>query len=148
MSDRGRSDHVTVSDAITGVGFFGTVLLGFVFPFAVGIGVTYRLLPFGGVRSWVHGWRGVLGTIVIFLLWFFGTYITDALVDVLFSMSSHKVLKKLVSEVVSFVFLMGLIALAFSRWEAMALSSLITEVLTILISLLVIHAVDAADKHD
>lgn len=136
----------TISDVIVGVGFFPSVLMVLVLPFGAGIGMTFRMISDSGVRSWAHGWSGVASATGIFLVWFFGTYITDGLVDALIDKHKHKVINEIVSEGVDFIFVTGLMLLTFDRWESAALSSVIAIALTFLIALIIDHLLDDSPK--
>ncbi|BDR53025.1 hypothetical protein KIM372_09320 [Bombiscardovia nodaiensis] len=138
-----EEDQWTPSDIVVGVGFFGSILLGQVLPFAVGIAVVARWLPCGAVRAWAHGWAEVLGAIVLFLVFFFGSMMTDKLVAVLLGQTTqNSVVKRIGQEVAGILLLMALLYAFFEDWRALLPAALLVTALSVSLNLLISKLID------
>ncbi|WP_300766141.1 hypothetical protein [uncultured Bifidobacterium sp.] len=142
MDDKQQPDSPDASDWVVFLGFRGSVLFGAALPFFLGIAAVQRLLPFGELQSWMHGWRAVLGILGIFMLWFFATYLTDRMASHMVDKHSHPVLHELAGDTLSVLLLFILMSSMFTHWQASLICSLLTSALTAAFGLAVNAIID------
>ena len=147
MEGRQQSDAAGVSDWMKLLGFAASVLLGMALPVFLGVVVAHRLLPFGELNSWVHGWRAVLGILGIFLLWFFCTYITDRMATLLIDKGRHPLPHECAGEALSLLVLFALMSSLFTAWQAALLCAVLTSILTLLFGLAINRVLDRTEPH-
>ncbi|RBP98057.1 hypothetical protein CRD60_02470 [Bifidobacterium aemilianum] len=103
--------------------------------------------PWGRTHGWVHGLMAVLGMVGIFLVWFFGSMLTDGLVDVLIAKQEHPLLNEMMGEIIGYLFLAALLLLVFVDVKGALLSALIGTGLAVVLGLLTNMIMEGHDEH-